>query len=84
MKLHAPSFFVGVAVGATAATIAPRLRAVALETATTFYKLGDAVAVRLARGREDFSDLLAEARARARGRLSRGDRTAAPPAHAAV
>lgn len=68
MKLHVPSFVLGVGVGAGGAVIAPRLRAVALEIATTFYKLGDAVVVRVARGREDISDLLAEAKARARQR----------------
>jgi hypothetical protein len=66
MKLHVPSFLLGVTVGAGGAVVAPRLRAVALEIATTFYKLADAAVVRVARGREDLSDLLAEARARAR------------------
>jgi hypothetical protein len=70
MKLHVPSFLIGVAVGASGASIAPKLRVVALEIATTFYKLGDAVVVRIARGREDLTDLLAEAKARARGRIS--------------
>ena len=69
MKLHVPSFMAGVAVGASGAVVAPRLRPVALEIATTFYRIGDAALVRLSRAREDVSDLLAEARARARERL---------------
>jgi len=74
MKLHVPSFLVGVTVGVGGAAIAPRLRAVALELATTFYKLADAVVVRVARGREDLSDLLAEAKARARTQVPRAPR----------
>ncbi len=70
MKLHAPSFLIGVTIGAGSTVIAPRLRSLALEIATTFYKLGDAVVVRLARSREDLADLLAEAKARARGQVS--------------
>jgi hypothetical protein len=70
MKLHVPSFVLGLGVGAGGAAIAPRLRAVALEIATTFYRLGDAVVVKVARGREDLSDLLAEAKARARERAT--------------
>jgi hypothetical protein len=72
MKLHLPSFLLGVAVGAGGAAIAPRLRPVALEVATTFYRFGDAVMVGLARRREDLSDLVAEAKARARLRPRNG------------
>jgi hypothetical protein len=68
MKLHVPSFFAGVVVGASGAALAPRLRPVALEIATTFYRIGDALMVRLARKREDLADLFAEAKARARRR----------------
>jgi len=77
MKLHVPSFLIGVAAGASGAKVAPRLRAVVLEIATTAYKLGDAVIVRIARSREDLSDLLAEAKARARGQLARPQRAEA-------
>lgn len=77
MKFHVPSFLIGVTVGAGGAAVAPRLRAVALEIATTFYKLADAVVVRTARGREDLSDLLAEAKARARAQVSRAPRAEA-------
>jgi hypothetical protein len=73
MKLHVPSFLIGVSLGAGGAAIAPRMRAVALEIATTFYKLGDAAVVRVARAREDVADLLAEAKARARGQLARAE-----------
>jgi len=77
MKLHLSSFMIGFGVGASTAVIAPRLRPVALEIATTCYKLTDALMVRIARGREDVSDLLAEARARARNRLHRPQSMAA-------
>jgi hypothetical protein len=70
MTVHVPSFLLGVSVGAGGAVIAPRLRPVALEILTTFYRLGDATMVRIARTREDLSDLVAEAKARARGRLT--------------
>jgi hypothetical protein len=69
MKLHIPSFMIGVGVGASGATVAPRLKPVFLEIATRMYKLGDLVMVRIARTREDLSDLLAEAKARARARV---------------
>ncbi|NVB82483.1 MAG: hypothetical protein HOV81_29155 [Kofleriaceae bacterium] len=70
MKLHIPSFMIGVGVGASGAAVAPRLKPVFLEIATRAYKLGDLVMVRIARTREDLSDLLAEAKARARNRLA--------------
>jgi hypothetical protein len=79
MKVHTPSFLFGLAIGAGGATIAPRMRAVALEIATTFFKLGDAIAVQVARRREDVSDLLAEAKARARGQIAQVRRSAPPP-----
>jgi len=69
MKFHLPSYLLGVATGAGGAALAPRLRPIALEVATTFYRAADAVMVRVARSRENFADLLAEARARARGVL---------------
>ncbi|MDB4953508.1 MAG: hypothetical protein JWO36_1077 [Myxococcales bacterium] len=69
MKLHLPSFLIGASMGATGAVIAPRLRPLALEIATVFYRIGDTAMVRIARAREDFTDLLAEAKARARQRV---------------
>lgn len=69
MKLHIPSFMIGVGVGASGATIAPRLRPLLLEILTRVYKVADLMVVRIARTREDLSDLVAEAKARARDRL---------------
>jgi hypothetical protein len=66
MRFHVPSFVLGAVAGASGATLAPRLRPVALELATACYRALDAVTVKLARARENASDLLAEARARAR------------------
>lgn len=71
MRFHLPSFMLGVAVGASGAAVAPRIRPLALEIATDCYRVFDAAMLRVARGREDVSDLLAEARARARARLSK-------------
>jgi hypothetical protein len=70
MRFHLPSFLLGTVAGASGAILAPRLRPVALELATSCYKLLDAAMVRVARGRENVADLLAEARARARGMLN--------------
>jgi hypothetical protein len=69
MRFHLPSFLLGVATGASGAALAPRLRPLVLEIATDCYRVLDAAMLRLARGREDVADLLAEARARARGKL---------------
>jgi hypothetical protein len=69
MRLYVPSFLLGVSVGAAGAVVAPRLRPLALEIATAFYKIADQAMLRVARGREDIADLLAEAKARARRRL---------------
>lgn len=69
MKFHLPSYLLGVATGASGAALAPRLRPMAVELATGCYRIVDSIGVRIARAREDLSDLLAEARARARGTL---------------
>lgn len=71
MRFHLPSFLLGVAAGASGAAIAPRLRPLVLEIATDCYRVFDTAMLRIARTREDFSDLLAEARARARGVLGK-------------
>lgn len=71
MKFHLPSFLLGVATGAGGSALAPRLRPVAVELATGCYRVYDAAMLRIARGRENLSDLLAEARARARDGLKR-------------
>ena len=72
MRFHLPSFVLGIAAGAGGAAIAPRLRPLVLELATDCYRIYDAAMLRLARGRENLQDLLAEARALARGKLGRG------------
>jgi hypothetical protein len=66
MLFHLPSFAIGYAAGFGSATLAPRLRPLAVEIATAAYRLFDLVAVKAARGREDVQDIFAEARARAR------------------
>jgi len=69
MRLHLPSFMIGLAVGAGGAALAPRFKPLFVELATGCYRVLDAALLRVARGRENVSDLLAEARARARGAL---------------
>jgi hypothetical protein len=69
MRFHLPSFLLGAVAGASGALLAPRLRPLALELATGCYRMLDAAMVKIARGRESVSDLLAEARTRARGAL---------------
>ena len=71
MRFHFPSYLLGVATGASGAALAPRIRPIAVEIATACYRAADAVLVRFARTRENLSDLLAEARARARGQIAR-------------
>jgi hypothetical protein len=71
VKLHLTSFVLGVAVGAGGAALAPRFRPLFLELATGAYRVLDAALLRVARGRENVADLLAEARARARDALQR-------------
>jgi len=80
MRFHLPSFLLGVAAGASGAAVAPRVRPIALEIATGCYRMIDATLLRIARGREDFSDLLAEARARARRQLSNNGARRSPVA----
>ncbi len=69
MRFHLPSFLLGAVTGASGAALAPRLRPIVLEIATASYRVFDAAMLRVARGRENVSDLLAEARARARARI---------------
>ena len=76
MRLHVPSFLFGLGVGAGGATLAPRLRPLALEIAATFYRAADAALVQISRRREDLADLLAEAKALARARGRREMATA--------
>ncbi len=71
MRFHLPSYLLGVATGASGAALAPRLRPVVLEIATGCYRVYDEVMLRVARARENVSDVFAEARARARDRVRR-------------
>jgi len=71
MRFHLPSYLLGIATGVTGAAIADRLRPIAMELATAGYRIADALMLRTARARENLSDMLAEARARARGTLGR-------------
>jgi len=65
MRFHLPSFLIGYGAGVASALLAPRLKPVAQALATAGYRFADAIAVAVARRREDLSDLMAEARARA-------------------
>jgi hypothetical protein len=67
MRFHLPSFIIGYAAGAGTAALADRFRPLAVEIATSVYRAFDALAARLVIVREDVEDVLAEARARARG-----------------
>ncbi len=67
MKFDVSSFIIGCAVGAGTALLSPRLKPLLLELATAGYRSADALAARLGVTREDIEDILAEARARARG-----------------
>ena len=53
--------------------VSKRIRPLLLEVATLAYKTMDAIAARVVMKREDLEDLLAEARARARGAMSAAD-----------
>ncbi len=67
MRFHLPSFVIGYAAGAGTILAAHRLRPLLVEVATAFYRLGDTLLARAAIKKEDLEDVLAEARARARG-----------------
>jgi hypothetical protein len=71
MRFHLPSFALGVVVGAGSVVVAPHLRPIAVELAATGYRMVDAAMLRVARGRENLQDLLAEARALARVKLGK-------------
>src|SRR5262249_50927754 len=78
MKIHLASFLLAVVVGAPGATVAKKLRPVGLELLTLGYRLADAAQTRVAMGREALEDLVAEAKARARGFTSVAESVAAP------
>jgi hypothetical protein len=64
MRFHFPSFALGWAAGVATAAVLPRLKPLLVELFAAGYGILDAVAVRAAVAREDFQDLVAEARAK--------------------
>ncbi len=80
MRFHLPSFLLGYGAGAGSVLLAKRLRPLLVELAAAVYGLVDSLGARVAMQREDLEDLLAEARARARGK--RGPRRQATVAAA--
>jgi hypothetical protein len=66
MRFHFSSFLIGVAVGAGAVVVGRHMRPVAVELASAAYQISDALASRVAMMQEDFEDMMAEVRARAR------------------
>jgi hypothetical protein len=67
MRFHWPSFLLGYAAGAGSAMAWDHIRPLIVEVAAATYRAFDAAAARVVIVREDFEDLLAEARARVRG-----------------
>jgi hypothetical protein len=67
MRFHLPSFLLGCATGVALKALAPRLKPLFVHVAAVGFRLADAVRTQAARRREDLQDLIAEARARARG-----------------
>ena len=67
MRFHFTSFAIGVAVGAAGVVVGRQLRPVFIELAAGAYQVLDGVTARIAVIQEDWEDLLAEARMRARG-----------------
>lgn len=67
MRFHFGSFVIGFAAGAATVVVGKHLRPVLVEVASAGYQLADTLAARVAMVQEDFDDMLAEARARARG-----------------
>ena len=65
MTFHFPSFLLGVAAGATGATLWDRLRPIAVELTSAGYELGESLWSRATTLQEDAEDVLAEARTRA-------------------
>lgn len=67
MKFDLPSFLLGYGAGAGTVLASKHLRPLVVEVAATAYRFIDMVAARAAMKQEDLEDLLAEAKARARG-----------------
>jgi hypothetical protein len=78
MSFHLPSFLIGYGAGAATVVVGRKLRPVLVEVASAAYWLADSVAARVAMLGEDAEDVLAEARARARGASPRRPAAAAP------
>ncbi len=81
MKLHVPSFLLGVGLTAAAMSSRARLRPVAVELTALGVHLGRLGRSLLVRQREDLEDLWAEVEERVRERAA-GDRARRAPAHA--
>ncbi len=77
MRFHFTSFMLGVGVGAAGVVVGRHLRPVAVEMAKTAYQITDAISARMAIMQEDVDDMLAEARARARGWVDDDDAASA-------
>ncbi|RKH88116.1 hypothetical protein D7Y21_16320 [Corallococcus sp. AB045] len=71
MKFDLPSFLMGYGAGAGTVLVTKHLRPLLVEVATAAYHFVDMVIARAAMKHEDIEDLMAEAKARARG----GERT---------
>lgn len=67
MKLHVSSFLLGTMVGAMGLVLEKRGRPVLTELATAGFRIGDSLVTSAAITYENIEDVLAEARARARG-----------------
>jgi hypothetical protein len=67
MKLHLPSFLLGYGAGVATVWAGRELRPVIVELTGAGLKIGDALTAWIGTWREDLEDLIAEARARARG-----------------
>lgn len=67
MKFDLPSFLLGYGAGVGTMLVGRHLRPLLVEVAAAGYRFVDLVASRVAMKEEDLEDLLAEAKARARG-----------------
>lgn len=67
MKFHWPSFLLGYGAGLGSAGLARHMRPFFVELATAAWRLADEIVGRVVMVREDVEDVVAEAKARARG-----------------
>jgi mRNA-degrading endonuclease toxin of MazEF toxin-antitoxin module len=70
MKFHVSSFIIGMAAGAAYVGMGKRAHPIVMELAAAGYRLADGLAAQAAVRMEDWQDMLAEAKARARARES--------------